>query len=323
MRVTTARDPTATEVQLPTIAAAAFGLHVRLPDGLLIDALRPATVGGRRPATVVTVEPNPIAIWQDGAVERVRETLHKGRVIWSVDVDRDRGFQLQAAGLATIVVAHDGLAVRCAPARRSAGARWSGLVPAQALPLAATLRHLEVLHASAVTLDGGALVFCGEPGVGKSSLAAQLVLHGAGLLSDDAVAVDGDLVAHPSTGSVHLRPAELARLDMAARDRLGIGTATRFDGRAVGSVPPAAAAPLAAVYLLERAIDGPTLESVETVNPAALLGSTFNLSVRSPERLLRHLELCARIATGVPLFRIRVTPGVDTVMLAEQVLACR
>jgi hypothetical protein len=88
-------------------------------------------------------------------------------------------------------------------------------------------------------------------------------------------------------------------------------------------VPPAAAAPLAAVYLLERSADGPTIEAVDAVDPAVLLGSTFNLSVRSPERLVRHLDLCARIATQVPMFRMRIAPGADATGLAEQVLACR
>jgi hypothetical protein len=188
--------------------------------------------------------------------------------------------------------------------------------------MAATLRHLEVLHASAVSVDGRALVFCATPGVGKSSLAAQLVLRGAGLLSDDAVAIDEHLVAHPSTGAVHLRAPELARLDQATRDQLGIGTATRFDGRAVGSVTPAEPAPLHAVCLLERAADGPAFEPVETVDPVILLGSTFNVSARSPERLLRHLDFCARIATDVRVFRIRISPGVDAAALADQALAC-
>jgi hypothetical protein len=323
VRLTTARDRPATAGHVASVATEAFGLHLRLPPDLVTDAWRPASAGEARRPTVVSVEADPIAPWDRVGVERVREMRHEGRVIWSVDVDRDRGFQMQATDLVTIVVTHDGLAVRCAPTTRSDDSGWSALVPAQALPLAATLRHLEVLHASAVTLDGRALAFCAEPGVGKSSLAAQLVLRGAGLLSDDAVAIDDELIAHPSTGAVHLRPAELARLDRASRDRLGIRTATRFDGRVLGSVQPAAPAPLAAVFVLERAASGTAIELLEAVGPAVLIGATFNLSVRSPERLVRHLDFCARIATQVPVFRMRVTPDLDAVALADEVLKCR
>jgi hypothetical protein len=311
--------------QSSNVAAEAFALPVRLPEGLLNEALRPATAGDPRPPTVVSVQAESIEPWDPGTAERVREERRDGRVIWSIDVDRDRGFRLDAAGLVTIVVTHDGLTVRCAPAsrQRGDGGGWSSLVTSQALPLAATLRHLEVMHASAVSVDGRALVFCAPAGVGKSSLAAALVLRGAGLLSDDAVAIDEDLVAHPSTGTVHLRAPELARLDAAARERLGIGVATRFDGRVLGTVAPAEPAPLGAVYLLERSADGPTVEAQPAVDPTVLLGSTFNLSVRSPQRRLRHLERCARIAAQVPIFRLRVTSGVDAVALAQEVLACR
>src|ERR1700690_3453662 len=103
-RVTAARDRAISDVQVPTVDAEAFGLHVRLPHGLLIDALRPATtVDKRHAATVVTVEPTPIRAWAADTVERVREATHEGRVVWSVDVHPERGFKMHAAGLATIV----------------------------------------------------------------------------------------------------------------------------------------------------------------------------------------------------------------------------
>ncbi len=309
--------------RLPVVAAEAFGVPVALPADLLAEALRPPTVGDSRPPTVVSVEPCATDYWHASGAERIREQLHDGRVVWSIDVDRERGFLMDAPGFVTMVVTHDGLAVRCTPASSTADTAWSSLITSQALPLVATLRHLEVLHASAVTVDGRALAFCAGPGTGKSSLAVQLVLRGAGLLSDDAVAIDGDLVAHPSTGAVHLRAAELSRLRKAARARLGIGTVTRMDGRAVGSVQPAAPQPLGAVYLLERTHGGPTIEAVEPVDPPLLLRSTFTVSMRSPERLLRHLDLCAKIAERVAVFRVRITPDVDAGTLAERILACR
>lgn len=321
-RLTTEREAKGPAVRVACVATEAFGLPLRLPDGLLTHALRPATVGDERPPTVVTVESEPFDPWVGGTVERVRERRDAGAVTWTVDVDPERGFRMQAAELVTMVISHDGRVVRCAPGSRAADSGWSALVPAQALPLAATLRHLEVLHASAVSVRGSALAFCASPGVGKSSLAAQLVLRGAGLLSDDAVAIDEDLVVHPATGALHLRQAELARLDQAARDQLGIRAATRLDGRVIGSVSPAAPAPLCAVCLLERAAAGPVIESIEAVDPTILLGSTFNLSVQSPARLLRHLDFCARVATQVPVLRLRITPDVDAAALAERVLAC-
>lgn len=51
-------------------------------------------------------------------------------------------------------------------------------------------RGLFPLHASAVRLDGRALMIAGASGAGKSTLAAALVRRGHPLLADDVVAVD-------------------------------------------------------------------------------------------------------------------------------------
>ncbi len=319
--MTRTREHRAEAVRDPGAPAEAFGLRVELPEDLLSDPLRPAPVGDPRPATVVSVERETIPEWS--RAERVREARSDGRIVWSVDADPERGFLMQAHDLATMLVSPDGLSVRCAPSRACTDGGWSTLVPAQALPLAATLRGLEMLHASAVSIDGRALLFCAQQGTGKSSLAAQLVLRGAGLLGDDAVAIDDDRVAHPSTGAVHLRSTELARLDDADRNALGIAKAVRFDGRAVGGVSPAPAAPIEAIYLLEHSTATPAIEALHAVDPKQLLAATFNLSVRTPDRLLRHLDFCAELARLVPVFRLRIGPGVDSSSLAQEVLRCR
>jgi Coenzyme PQQ synthesis protein D (PqqD) len=46
-------------------------------------------------------------------------------------------------------------------------------------------RWLGILHASAVAVDGRCVVFCGERGAGKSTLAAALVAAGAEFVTDD------------------------------------------------------------------------------------------------------------------------------------------
>jgi hypothetical protein len=300
----------------------AFGIPVELPDLLLNHALRPARAGDGRTATVVTLADEDLGEeWGEGA-ERVREERAGGRVVWSVDVHPKHGFRLEASDRVTMLVTFDGLSIRCAPKGPVCDRGWAALIPAQALPLAATLRGLEVLHASAVNIGDRSLAFCGPAGVGKSSLATQLILRGAGLLTDDALAIDDALTAHPATGAVHVRPAELALLSSGDRARLGITTATRFDGRALGTLPPAAAAPLKAVFLLERATQGAVIESLDAIPPQTLLGLTFNLSVQTPDRLTRHLDFCARLAHEIPAYRVCITPESSRAELTDQVLKC-
>lgn len=57
-----------------------------------------------------------------------------------------------------------------------------------------------VLQASAVAIEGRALLIEGPPGSGKSSLALALIDRGAGLIGDDAVTLTADgprLIASP------------------------------------------------------------------------------------------------------------------------------
>lgn len=82
-----------------------------------------------------------------------------------------------------------------------------------------------VLQASALAVDGHALLVEGPPGSGKSSLALALIARGAGLIGDDAVtlAVEGApgcerLIASPPpniAGLLEVRGVGIARLPVA------------------------------------------------------------------------------------------------------------
>ena len=78
-----------------------------------------------------------------------------------------------------------------------------------------------VMQASAVSIDGAALLIEGPPGSGKSSLALALIDRGAGLIGDDAVtltAESGRLLASPPpniAGLIEVRGIGLVRLPLA------------------------------------------------------------------------------------------------------------
>lgn len=58
----------------------------------------------------------------------------------------------------------------------------------------------QVLQASAVAIEGRAILILGEPGAGKSSLALALIDRGAELIGDDGVTITanaGRLIASP------------------------------------------------------------------------------------------------------------------------------
>ena len=252
----------------------------------------------------------------------MRELRDGGTTLLSVEFAPPAGYLMHAPGFARVLVTPDGTELLCDPEPQSS--EWGTLLTAQALPLAATLRGFEVLHASGVVpadgvLAGRAALFAGPQGAGKSSLAAAMLRLGATLLSDDTVALQSrgeTLTAHPGAALLHLRAEEHERLSTAERELLGHSRAVLGKLRWTPSVSPSPA-PFGGLFLLERSASGPAVERIERVDPFALLACTFNLSVRTPQRLTRHLDLAASLAATGRVYRLRVQPRIDATRLAD------
>ncbi|MEM7052442.1 MAG: hypothetical protein AAF604_22440 [Acidobacteriota bacterium] len=95
------------------------------------------------------------------------------------------------------------------------------------LLLVLTLGSIYTLHASALTMSGRSIAFCGESGAGKSTVAALFARRGWRRLADDQLAVHCD--GGPGLGA----PQPLPQLKLPQQDR--------------GSGPP----PLTTVYALK------------------------------------------------------------------------
>ena len=180
---------------------------------------------------------------------------------------------------------------------------WQRFLVAQVLPFAAAVKGLEVMHASAVALDGGAVVLLGASGAGKTTLALALCELGAGFLTDDVVALelgDGRLIAHPGSPVAVVKHSE--------EHLIGVP----------GARNPA---PLRAVVVLERGPGAPRHPAFAPLREARrLLAGTFNLMLRDGDRRSRLLEACALAARG-PALEARAHPDCDAAELAQTLIA--
>jgi hypothetical protein len=248
---------------------------------------------------------------------RVRELRAVDGLLLSVDFAEPAGYLMWARDFARVLIAADGAELLCEP--DPSNEQWANILAAQALPLAATLQGLEVMHASGVVLNGSALLIAGPPGAGKSSLAAALVRAGGRLLSDDAVALeltDDELIAHAGSVVLQLREREDGALSAEARAALGQPAPSSGGKQRYLSADAPAPAPLGSLFLLERSAQQPAVERLTAVNPFELIASTFNLSVRTPTRLQRQLDVVSAIASKGLAYRLRVQPHVDATKLA-------
>ncbi len=256
----------------------------------------------------------PISDERDGA----------GRTVFRIEAGR-RGYRIAGAAYGETVL--DGAGGRASGRLDGAAlAGWQRMLIAQALPFAAVLHGLEVFHASAVVLDGRAVLLTGPSGSGKSSVALALRRRGAGFLADDVVAVSrsGDEpIAHPGAPVASVAAAEASRLRAAEVD--DADPLLGEDGREwmVAVAPLAPPAPLAAVFFLEPDERAAAAAFEPVTDPRLLLASTFNLLLRDPGRLVRLLDLCAHVSRG-RCERVRFGPTVapeDLAALVEERVA--
>jgi hypothetical protein len=261
---------------------------------------------------------------QAGAQARVLRDirLSDGRPAMSIEQTPAGGFRILAPQFGTHLIDAAGATVSSRPAPGLEPWRWQRLLIGQVLPLLAALRGYEVLHASAVVLDGVAFGLLGDPGAGKSTLAATLALNGQQLLSDDVLTVSldsgGAALAHRGSLTLTLRPdqRDLARglIDSGAAEWLG-----SEDKQLLGLDPGATPSvrPLGALYLLARE-DGETIGESREASVLDLMRFSYIRYVQSPARLAGQLELQAGIARSVPLVPVRVSESEGPTALAER-----
>ena len=306
-------------------SAVAFGLAVGGP--LRLDSLVAAPAAGP-PDTRIDRAPRA-ALDSRWRAARPRPLLERhvagGGVGLTVQHDDDAGYRVWAPRHGVWMVAADGRSVTGAPPSGPRW-RWERLVLAQALPLASVLRGMEVLHASAVCLDGRAVAFLGRSGAGKTTLATRLLARGARLLTDDVLALttDGASVWAHRGGAVARIDAETVR-GMTAAERAALGQ-VEARGAKWHVRPPTGPARvrLGALYVLsgetgDTAGAGVTVHPVEPIDPGLLLGSAFLPYVAGPERLRRQLDVAAAIAATVPLFAVAAARSAGPAAAADSV----
>jgi hypothetical protein len=289
----------------PTLVGHAFGLAVVAREGF--GGLVP--FGEAPPARSVTLCSSSAHTFDDVASsERVVDLRYPdGRAMMSIDRRHD-GYLVRAPRHGSHLVSLDGSSI--ATTRGGRGWRWQRLFYAQVLPLAAALQGLEVLHASAVVAAGSAIACIAASGTGKTSIAAHLVDLGATPLTDDVLALErhgAELLAHPGAAFANVDKRELAAMSPAGRDRLGASLASS-DKVHVTTRVHRDAVPLGAVCFLRR---GERLEVRRDAAPPtrSILAAGFLTHLRTPERLLTHLELSSVLASGVPTYDVVLPEG--------------
>ena len=192
------------------------------------------------------------------------------------------------------------------------------------------LRGVPVLHATTLAWGGGAWAMAGHAGAGKSSFAAALNSIGLPFLCDDLTPLrfeDGEPWVQPGGRGIRLCPdtaEEAPRLFGASAGRLGTDAKRLLDCRDSSGGIHSTPAPLAGIFILSGRIAGLDRPRVDRLAapPACVALTRFVYGSEWLEIPRREvLELCGRLASRVPVYRVSLPDGLDR--LTDSAIWCR
>ncbi|HTC04061.1 MAG TPA: hypothetical protein VK749_11715, partial [Xanthobacteraceae bacterium] len=162
-----------------------------------------------------TVERLPQVSIRRGAVpENLSDSRATGPT-WQV---ADKQFLLRIPNVARFLL-NDGREIVVAPETDESVADIPIFILGTVFGILLHQREQIVLHASAVRVNGRAVLFCGPSGAGKSTLAAALAQRGYPLVTDDVCTLSADgpgaPLVHPDGRQLKLWAHAIERLDLA------------------------------------------------------------------------------------------------------------
>jgi hypothetical protein len=225
----------------------------------------------------------------------------------------DKQFLLRVPDVARFLL-NDGREIVVAPESDESAADIPIFILGTVFGILLHQREQIVLHASAVRVNGKAVLFCGSSGAGKSTLAAALSQRGYPLVNDDFCTVTanatGAPLVHPDGRQLKLWAQAIDRLDLAqSRGERVRKSLEKFyvEPSEVFTEPLA----LGAVYALREARPphAPGIEKPNVVDAALLLRrSAYRpLLVRRLGQRANYFHAATMIANAAGIFHLTRT----------------
>jgi hypothetical protein len=186
-----------------------------------------------------------------------------------------------------------------------------------------------MVHASAVRLEQGLILFLGDSGAGKSTLAGDFHRAGQPAISDDCLWVKEDkdqIVALPSYGGLRLW-----------EDSLGVLFAAEQETQSMAHYSIKKRVPLNENDLPGSGRDIPVLAVIVLSSPERILASevilnrlshretfiammkqTFQLDLSDLERMSSHMQALGRIVLRLPAYRLSMPHDYDLLPTVRQ-----
>jgi hypothetical protein len=210
-------------------------------------------------------------------------------------------------GIGTFRFRPDTSTIEVLPASGTAPEKVRDLYRRHILPLVMQANGCEAIHASAVMVGQSVVGFCGPGGVGKSTVAYALSRRGFPQYADDV------LVMKAAQGSVEAVSLPfLPRLRVPTAQFFGTGLVRNLASESESHAPRH---PLAALFVLERAANGPAHARIRRCSSAEALTSLLphaqKFDPTTPASRNRFLQNYLEIAAVVPVLTVKFSSTFD------------
>ena len=180
------------------------------------------------------------------------------------------------------------------------------------LPMALHAHGDEVIHASAVIMDGGVVAFCGRSQSGKSTVAYGLHRRGCRVWADDTLVFDASaevVQAFPYPHRLRIRAESAEYFELHELRRTDTSSWTALER---AQADPAR---FACIFLLERAAQASTpVETIRLTPAQAMAGiieHAYWFRLDDAERTRQMIGKYLMLATQVPAVRMRFSGALD------------
>lgn len=191
-------------------------------------------------------------------------------------------------------------------------------------------RGFFVLHASAVEIGDGAVVFAGTSGQGKTTTATAFLAAGHRVLSDDVAAIErvDEPTVHSGFPSIKLEPATVDRFGLSVDSPENICASRDRHFYGLHHEQPVEAVPLRRIYLLEDAQREEIAPAPASEQVLELIENTYTVSLHQESDYAReNFTRAVSLAESVPVKRLRRRRRLDVLSdvidLVEDDLAVR
>ena len=219
-------------------------------------------------------------------------------------------------------VIREGTVINVSPAPNVEDALLRRYIIGTVMALLLYQRGLLVLHASSININGIAVAFLGNPGSGKSSIAAALHKNGHEIITDDVSAIDfkeENIKVFPGYPQIKLSDDVSRSLGYDINSSIKLDKQEKKRGYRVNNRLIESPIELRQIYILTKASDQGIERITHQEAVKEIIRHSYPTRFAQPENP-EHFLKCVNIVNKIPLYRLNRSSSLHALPMLAQLV---